>query len=108
VTPDEGFAARMAFALQKDPDENTDRTHLHLKIIAVTLAWLVIVPILLLFGLTGRHRGDAIFDLTAFLTLLGPFSAAVIATKNHRPGIGGLYVVLTLLMIFPAAAIVRF
>jgi hypothetical protein len=62
----------------------------------------------LLFGLTSRRRGDAIFDLTAFLTLLGPFAAAVIATRNRRFGLGGLYVVLTLLMIFPAAAIVRF
>ena len=98
----------MAFALQKDPDEDAHKTHLYLKIIAVTLAWLVVVPIMLIFGLTGRHRGDAIFDLTAFLTLLGPFTAAVIATRNHRFGLGGLYVVLTLLMIFPAAAIVRF
>ena len=102
-----GYAARMAFALQKDPAEPARRTHLHLKLIAVTLAWLVAVPLLLAYGLTGHHRGDDIFDLAAFITLLGPFTAATIATKNHRFGWGGAYIVLTLLMVFPAAAITR-
>ncbi|MFD0520895.1 hypothetical protein [Paractinoplanes durhamensis] len=102
-----GYAARMAFALQKDPAEPARRTHLHLKLTAVTLAWLVTVPLLLLFGLTGRHRGDHIFDLAAFLTLLGPFVAATMATRNRRFGLGGAYVVLTLLMVLPAAAITR-
>lgn len=106
--PHDGFATRMAFALQKDPTEDARRTHLNLKIVAVTLTWLVLVPILLIYGATAHHSGDEAYDLAAFATILGPFIAAVIATKNHRPGIGGAYVVLTLLMVIPAAAIVRF
>jgi hypothetical protein len=102
-----GYAERMAFALQKDPTEPARRTHLHLKLIAITLAWLVAVPLLLAFGLTGRNRGDDIFELAAFVTLLGPFAAGVTATKNHRFGLGGAFVVLTLLMVLPAAAMTR-
>ncbi|GAA0588192.1 hypothetical protein GCM10010172_86600 [Paractinoplanes ferrugineus] len=102
-----GYAARMAFALQKDPAEPGRRTHLHLKLTAVTLGWLVTVPLLLLYGLTGARRGDDIFDAAAFATLLGPFVAAVISTRNHRSGLGGAYVVLTLLMLLPAVAITR-
>ena len=105
--PAEGFAARMAFALQKDPLEAPRRTHLHLRLIAITLAWLVAVPLLLVYGLTGPGRGDHVLDLAAFGTLLGPFAAAVLATKNRRFGIGGGYIVLTLLMVLPAAAITR-
>lgn len=106
--PADGFAARMAFALEKDPAEPARRTHLHLKLTAVTLAWLVSVPILLVYGFTGAHRAENVFDLAACLTMLGPFVAAVIATKNHRFGWGGAYIVLTLLMALPAAAIFRF
>ncbi|WP_433367461.1 hypothetical protein ACQPZX_39660 [Actinoplanes sp. CA-142083] len=96
--PANGFAARMAFARQTDPLEAPRRTHLHLKLIAVTLAWLVSVPLLSISGL---------LDLAALLTLLGPFVAAVIATKNHRFGLGGGYIVLTLLMVLPAVALSR-
>ena len=95
----------MAFALQKDPDDDIRRHQFRLKIIMVTLGWLVTVPILLLYG--WMTRDDVVFDVAAALTLLGPFVAAVIATKNRRPGVGALYVVLTLLMAFPAAAIAR-
>jgi hypothetical protein len=105
--PADGFAARMSFALQKDPTEGARRTHLYLKLTAVTLAWLVAVPLLLLYGLTAPDRPENVFDATAFLTLLGPFIAAVIATKNHRFGLGGAYVVLTLLMVLPAAGMTR-
>ena len=105
--PAEGFAARMAFALQKDPLEAPRRTHLHLKLTAITLAWLVAVPLLLVYGLTGPGRADNVLDLAAFGTLLGPFAAAVLATKNRRFGLGGGYIVLTLLMVLPAAAITR-
>jgi hypothetical protein len=107
--PAEGFAARMAFALQKDPLEAPRRTHLHLKLIAITLAWLVAVPLLLVYGLTGPGPGrtDNVFGLAAFGTLLGPFAAAVLATKNRRFGLGAGYIVLTLLMVPPAAAIIR-
>jgi len=106
--PLESYATRMAFALQKDPTEGVRRTHVHLQVLAVTLAWLVTVPILIVYGLTGRRRGDDVFSLAAYLTLLGPFTAAVIATRARRFGLGGAYVVLTLLMVLPALAIARF
>ena len=105
--PAEGFAARMAFALQKDPLEAPRRTHLHLKLIAITLTWLVGVPLLIVYGVTGPGRTDDVLDLAAVGTLLGPFAAAVLATKNSRFGLGAGYIVLTLLMILPAAAISR-
>jgi hypothetical protein len=105
--PADGFAARMAFALQKDPTEPARRTHLHLKLTAVTLGWLVSVPLLLVYGLSSPRHPENVFDLTAYLTLLGPFVAAVIATKNRRMGLGGAYIVLTLLMVLPAAAMTR-
>ena len=105
--PADGFAARMAFAVQKDPLEAPRRTHLHLKLIAVTLAWLVTAPLLLISGLTGPRRNDDLLDLAALCTLLGPFVAAVIATKNHRFGLGAGYIVLTLLMVVPAVALSR-
>jgi hypothetical protein len=101
------FAVRMAFAVQKDPAEAEQRTRVNLMVVAVTLGWLVIVPILVVFGLTGRRRGDDVFSLAAFLTMLGPFVAAVIATRGRRFGLGGFYVVLTLLMVLPALAILR-
>ena len=106
--PADGFAARMAFALEKDPDEPARRTHFRLKMVAVVLAWLVTVPILLVYGFTSAPRAERVFDLAAFVTMLGPFAAAVIATKNHRFGWGGAFIVLTLLMALPAAAIFRF
>jgi hypothetical protein len=73
----------------------------------VTLAWLVVVPLLLIYGWTGPERGGGAFSLAAFLTVLGPFIAAVIGTRNQRFGIGGTYIVLTLLMIVPAVLIAR-
>jgi hypothetical protein len=97
----------MAFALEKDPAERARRTRIRLKLVAVTLTWLVAVPLLLGYGLTGSHRDHRVLQAAALLTVLGPFTAAVIATKNHRFGLGGLYIVLTLLMAFPAIAIIR-
>jgi hypothetical protein len=99
------FSARMAFALQKEPGEDQRRTHVTLKIVMVTLTWLVVVPIMVVFGLTGTHPGDDIFTLAALVNLVLPFSAAVIATRNGRSGLGGFYIVLTLLMILPSLAI---
>ena len=105
--PDSGFAARMAYARQEDPAEDAFRTHVRLKIVAVTLAWLVVVPLLLGYALTGRNTSQDALTAAALLTLLGPFVAAVIATKNHRLGLGGVYIVLTLLMVVPAVVIAR-
>ena len=99
------FAMRMAFALEKDPTEGPRRTHVTLKIIMVTLAWLVVVPLMVVFGLTGKEHGDEIFTVAGLANLVLPFSAAVIATRNKRSGVAGLYIVLTLLMIVPSLAI---
>ena len=99
------FAMRMAFALEKEPGEDQRRTHVTLKIVMVTLAWLVVVPLMVVYGLTGKHRGDEVFTLAALVNLVLPFSAAVIATRNRRSGVAGLYIVLTLLMILPSLAI---
>jgi hypothetical protein len=97
----------MAFALHKDPAEPFRRTMLHLQITAVTLAWLVAVPILVVYGLTGTEPGGRVFLVAALLTLVFPFSAAVLATRRQRFGIGAAYIVLTLLMVVPAMAIAR-
>jgi hypothetical protein len=97
----------MAFARAADPAADSRRTHVSLQVVAVTLAWLVIVPILIGFGLTGAERDGGVLRFAAFLTVLGPFVAAVIGTRNHRFGIGGAYTVLTLLMVLPAMFIAR-
>lgn len=109
MAPDEqhpsDFAMRMAFALEKDPTEGPRRTHVTLKIVMVTLAWLVVVPLMVVYGLTGQRHGDEIFTVAALANLVLPFSAAVIATRHQRSGVAGLYIVLTLLMILPLLAI---
>ena len=103
--PADSFGARMAFAVRKDPGAAARRTRVRLQILLVTLAWLVSVPLLVVAGLSGRPRHDSIFTLAAVLALLGPFVAAVIATRSQRFGAGAAYIVLTLLMIVPALAI---
>jgi hypothetical protein len=109
VAPEEqrtsDFAMRMSFALQKEPGEDQLRTHVTLKIVMVTLTWLVVVPLMVVFGLTGKHPGGHVFTLAALTNLVLPFSAAVIATRNKRSGVAGFYIVLTLLMILPSLAI---
>jgi hypothetical protein len=105
--PANSFAARMAFARAVDPADASRRTHITLLVLAVTLAWLVAVPILVGFGLTGAETSPGVLRFAAFLTVLGPFIAAVIGTRNHRFGIGGAYTVLTLLMVLPAVFIAR-
>jgi hypothetical protein len=108
VTPETSdFATRMAFALEKDPADDVRRTTVNLKVVAVTLAWLVIVPILIVYGLTGRHRDGGVLTFAALAIIVGPFVAAVIGVYNRRSGIGGCYVVLTLLMVIPAVWILR-
>jgi hypothetical protein len=105
--PATGFAARMAFALEKDPSDEVRRTNVNLWLIVITLAWAVVVPILVVYGLSGRQRGSSVFTLAAFAVLLGPFAAAVLATRSQRFGLAGVYIVVTLLMIFPALAVLR-
>ena len=77
MAPDEqrtsNFAMRMAFALEKDPAEGPRRTHVTLKIVTVTLAWIVVVPLMVVYGMTGQQRGDEIFTLAALANLVLPF-----------------------------------
>jgi len=101
------FAARMAFARQKDPAEGARRARVTLQVVAVTLAWFVSVPILFVYGLTGQRRNGDIFLTAGLLTVLLPFAGAVVATRGRRFGLGGAYVVLTLLMVLPAVWIAR-
>ena len=106
--PPDGFTTRMAFAVRKDPDARARRTRVTLQILLVTLAWVMLVPLLVGVGLLGTPRHEGTFAVAAVLTLLGPFTAAVVATRNQRFGAGAAYIVLTLLMIVPALAIAHF
>ena len=102
-----GFAARMALALEADPTADARRITIQRRVTALTLGWLLIVPVLIGYGLTDpQHDSDA-FSVAASLTLLLPFIAAVVATQGGRFGLGGAYVVLTLLMVLPAAGITQ-
>jgi hypothetical protein len=120
----------------KTPDEITrDRREaavtvdVALKVILVTLLWLVSVPLLIgweltapaaparprIPGLTAAGLGAAPsmtgngsgagYVLAAVLAVLLPFVASVIATRNRRFVAGGAYVVLTLAMVVPAISI---
>ena len=104
---DDGFAARMAFALEPDPAEDDRRMTLRLRLTAVTLGWLVTVTLLLGYGLTDPERDSGVFPIAALLTIVLPFVAAVMATRSGRFGLGGAYVVLTLLMVAPAVGITQ-
>ena len=103
----DGFAARMAYAVHKDPGEGARRTTLHLRLTAVTLGWLVSVPLLLGYGLLDDHHGGVVATTTALLAVTLPFVAAAMATHAGRFGIAGVYVVITLLMALPAAVIAQ-
>ena len=97
----------MAFARERDPADDVRRTRVTLQVVAVTLTWLVIVPITVIYGMTGQRRDGHVFTLAGLFTVLLPFAGAVIATRSRRFGLGGAYVVLTLLMVLPAVWIAR-
>ncbi|MCO8270646.1 hypothetical protein M1L60_08545 [Actinoplanes sp. TRM 88003] len=98
----QGFAERMAYACQKDPAEIARRVRVRRVTTALLVGWAVIVPILVVYGVTGRRHEPEIISIAAALTVGLPFLAAVIATHGRRFGLGGTYVVLTLLMVLPA------
>ncbi|WP_250007482.1 hypothetical protein [Actinoplanes sp. M2I2] len=98
----QGFAERMAYACQKDPAEIARRLRTRRVVTALTAGWAVVVPILILYGVTGRQRETEVIAIAALLTVTLPFLAAVIATHGRRFGLGAAYVVLTLLMVLPA------
>jgi hypothetical protein len=98
------FAKRMAFAKQEPPRDRVRRTEVVLRVVLVTLTWLVSVSLLLGWGLTapGRHGSGGSMTLAAVLAVFLPFVAAVIATRNRQFIVGGVYVVITLAMVLPA------
>jgi len=98
----DGFADRMAYAVEKDLSDDQRRTRVQLRVTALTLGWAVIVPLLVGYGVTSPEPGSDALSVAATLTVLLPFIAAVIATHGKRAGIGLAYVVLTLLMVLPA------
>jgi hypothetical protein len=73
------------------------RADVILKIIAITLLWLVSVSLLLGFGLTTRDPGPSNV-LAALVAVVLPFAGAVLATRAHMPVLGGVYAGLTLAM----------
>ncbi len=101
------YADRMAYARQKDSAEDERRTRVKLRVTALTLGWAVIVPLLVGYGITGREREANVLSVAALLTVLLPFVSAVLATHGRRFGLGAAYVVLTLLMVLPAAFVAR-
>ncbi|MFI5930878.1 hypothetical protein [Actinoplanes sp. NPDC051494] len=78
-----------------------------LHVVAVTLAWLVCVPLVLGWGVLGPQRQDGVVLFAALLAVVMPFTAAVIATRSGLYFTGGCYVVLTLAMIVPAVSVVQ-
>jgi hypothetical protein len=101
--PDTGFAMRMALAKLEDRHELSRRTDVVLQVTAITLAWLVLVALLLGWGMTGPAGGER--WLAALITVVLPFVAGVIATRNGLVWLGGLYVALTLVMVLPALGV---
>lgn len=98
-----GFAMRVALAKIEPRREVARRTDVVLRVIAITLAWLVSLALLLGWGLTGQVGGERY--LAALVAVVFPFAAAVLAVSQGQGKIGGAYVVLTLAMVLPALAI---
>lgn len=100
------FEVRIAQARTTDRGETARRADVALKVVTVTLLWLVSVSLLLGLGVANGNdvftSSDPAFWLAALVAVLLPFVAAVIATRNGRPWLGGAYVVLTLVMVLPA------
>jgi hypothetical protein len=78
----------------RDAARRADAT---LKIIAITLLWLVLVSLLLGFGLT-THDPTTSNILAALVAVVLPFAGAVLATRAKMPILGGVYAALTLAM----------
>jgi hypothetical protein len=98
---------RTAEEERADRREAARRADVTLRVIAVTLAWLVSVSLLIGWGLANRGPNNDTNAAAALLTIVLPFVGAVIATRNRMPVLGGCYAVMTLVMVFPALGIVR-
>jgi hypothetical protein len=98
---------RTAAEARRDERAARHRAEVALKVTAVTLAWLVSVSLLVGWSLTVRGGAEPTNTAAAVLTVVLPFVGAVIATRNRQFVLGGVYVVLTLLMVLPALGIIR-
>ncbi|MEV6492049.1 hypothetical protein AB0M20_26040 [Actinoplanes sp. NPDC051633] len=99
-----GLAMRVALAKLEDRREVARKQEVVLRLTAVTLAWLVLLAMLLGYGLVSS--GSSARPLAALVAVVGPFVAAVIATRHRYPWLGAAYVVLTLAMVIPAVGMV--
>ncbi len=98
-----GFALRVALAKLEDRRDVARRTDVVLRIVAITLFWLVSLALLIGWGLTGTAGAER--DVAALVAVVVPFVAAVVATRHGHVWVGGAYVVLTLAMVLPALGI---
>jgi hypothetical protein len=94
---------RIALAKIEDPRVVARHREVWLRVVAITLFWLVSMSLLIGWGLTGSAGRER--DVAALLAICVPFVAAVLATKNGQFRLGGTYTVLTLAMVFPAMGI---
>jgi hypothetical protein len=99
-----GFARRVALAKLEDQREVARREEVTLRVVAITLTWIVALALLLGWGLTGGAGNERY--LAALVAVVLPFVAAVIATRRGFPWLGGAYAVLTLAMVVPAISMV--
>ena len=87
---------------QADRRQAAVRAEVKLKVTALTLAWVVSVAMLLGWGLANMGPDDGTNATAALLGIVLPFVCAVLGTRHRMPLLGGVYVVITLLMVFPA------
>lgn len=97
-----GLAMRVALSKVEPRRDVARRTEVALRVTAVTLAWLVIMALLLGWSLATPGPAGGERYLAALVAILLPFVAAVIAVSNTQYRLGGVYVVLTLVMVIPA------
>jgi hypothetical protein len=100
-----GFAMRVAQSKIEPRRDVARRTEVALRVTAVTLAWLVTMALLLGWSVASPGPAGAERYVAALIAILLPFVAAVMAVSNHQGRLGGAYIVLTLVMVFPALVI---
>jgi hypothetical protein len=89
-------STRSADEVRRDERDAARRADAWVQVTFVTLLAMVTISLLLGWRLTGRGSSDGTDWAAAGLALLLPFVGAVIATRNHMPVLGGVYVVVTL------------
>ena len=77
------------------------RAEVKLRVIALTLAWVVSMAMLLGWGLANQGPNEGTNATAALVGIVLPFVCAVLGTRHRMPVLGGGYAVVTLLMVFP-------